>query len=92
MENLLEVMGISPKEAAAYAKMEEHFQQYITGGLVPYREMVNELGRSYRNVEQLKEDVEQARALAEKYKNQGLLGAARKVKKVITGWKREEGN
>lgn len=85
MERLLEFAGISQKEAVVYAQMEAAFQQYVTGGLVPYREMVNLMKRRYFDVVQLKADYDRVAAQNELLKGQGLWKAVRKIKKKLTG-------
>ena len=65
--------------------MEEAFQQYVTGGLVPYREMVNLLERRFFNITELKADYDRVVAQNELLKGQGILKVARKIKKKLTG-------
>lgn len=85
MEHLLQRAGISSEEAEAYAAMEVAFQQYVTGGLVPYREMVNLLERRFLNVVELKADYDRIAAQNELLKGQGIWKMVRKVKKKLTG-------
>lgn len=85
MERLLEFAEIPQKEAVVYAQMEEAFQRYVTGGLVPYREMVNLMKRRFFNVTQLKADYDRVVAQNELLKGQGLWKAVRKIKKKLTG-------
>lgn len=85
MGRLLELMGITPEEAGVYAQMEERFQQYVTGGLVPYREMVNLLERRFFNIVELKADYDRIVAQNELLKGQGIWKVARKIKKKLTG-------
>lgn len=85
LDALLQDAGITPKEAQAYAKMEQGFQQYVAGGLVPYREMVNVLGRRYLDVAQLKAEYDIVVAQNERLRGQGFWKAARKIKKKLTG-------
>lgn len=85
MEHLLRLAQITPREAAVYAQMEQAFQQYVLGGLVPYREMVNLLGRKYTNIVELKADYERVAAQNERLKGKGIWKAARKMKKKLTG-------
>lgn len=77
--------GIPKEEADVYAQMEEAFQQYVTGGLVPYREMVNLLERRFFNITELKADYDRVVAQNELLKGQGILKVARKIKKKLTG-------
>jgi len=85
MEQLLKTADIPGEEAEVYAQMEEAFQRYVTGGLVPYREMVNLLERRFFNIVQLKADYDRLAAQNELLKGQGLWKAARKIKKKLTG-------
>lgn len=85
MERLLQWAEISQKEADVYAQMEEAFQRYVTGGLVPYREMVNLLERRFFNITELKADYDRVVAQNELLKGQGIWKAARKIKKKLTG-------
>ncbi len=85
MERLLMETGIPKEEADVYAQMEEAFQQYVTGGLVPYREMVNLLERRFFNITELKADYDRVVAQNELLKGQGILKVARKIKKKLTG-------
>ncbi len=85
MDRLLKLADISSIEADIYAKMEEAFQQYVTGGLIPYREMVNLLERRFFNVVELKADYDRIAAQNELLKGQGIWKAVRKIKKKLTG-------
>lgn len=85
MRRLLAAADISQEEAAVYAQMEAAFQQYVTGGRIPYREMVNLLERRFFNMIQLKEDYDRVAAQNELLKGQGIWKAARKIKKKLTG-------
>lgn len=85
MERLLEFAEIPAQEAAVYARMEEAFQRYVTGGLVPYREMVNRMERRFFNVVQLKADYDRIAAQNELLKGKGIWKAVRKIKKKLTG-------
>lgn len=85
MEHLLEQAEISPKEAAVYAQMEQAFQQYVTGGLVPYREMVNLLERRMTDIVQLQADYDRIAAQNELLKGKGIWKAARTIKRKLTG-------
>lgn len=85
MDILLKKAGIPPEEAMVYEKMEEGFQRYVTGGLIPYREMVNLLGRGYLNVTQLKAEYDLVKAHNELLKGRGVWKIARKIKKKLTG-------
>lgn len=85
MDRLLEWAGISRQEADIYAQMEAGFQQFVTGGLVPYREMVNLLGRRYLNVVQLKEDYDRVTAQNELLKGKGIWKLAKKIKDRLAG-------
>ena len=85
MERLLKMADISVEEAEVYAQMEEAFQRYVTGALVPYREMVNLLERRFFNVTELKADYDRVVAQNELLKGQGIWKAARKIKKKLTG-------
>ena len=85
MENLLKTAGISAQEAEVYRQMEAGFQRYVTGGLVPYREMVNVLGRRYFNTAQLEAEYDRVMAENELLKGRIFWKAARKIKKKLTG-------
>lgn len=85
MERLLKTADISREEAEVYAQMEEAFQRYVTGALVPYREMVNLLERRFFNVTELKADYDRVVAQNELLKGKGIWKAARKIKKKLTG-------
>lgn len=85
MEALLKAVDISLEEAAFYAEMEERFQQYVTGALVPYREMVNLLERRFFNITELKADYDRVAAQNELLKGRGIWKIARKIKKKLTG-------
>ncbi len=85
MEHLLKLAEIAPKEAAVYAQMEQAFQQYVAGGLIPYREMVNLLGRRFIDIVQLQQDYDRIAAQNELLKGQGIWKAARKIKRKLTG-------
>ncbi|MDE7311088.1 MAG: class I SAM-dependent methyltransferase [Eubacterium sp.] len=85
MERLLQETGIPAAEAKVYAQMEEAFQRYVTGGLVPYREMVNLLERRFFNIVELKADYDRVVAQNALLKGQGIWKAARKIKKKLTG-------
>ena len=85
MEHLLQLAEITPGEAAVYAQMEQAFQQYVTGELVPYREMVNLLGRRFTQMEQLQADYDRVAAQNELLKGRGIWKAVRKIKKKLTG-------
>lgn len=85
MERLLQLAEIPANEAAVYAQMEQAFQQYVAGGMVPYREMVNLLGRRYTNIVQLQADYDRVAAQNELLKGRGIWKAARKIKKKLTG-------
>lgn len=85
MERLLERANIPLEEAEVYAEMETAFQQYVTGGLVPYREMVNLLERRFFNVVELKADYDRIAAQNKLLKGQGIWKAVRKIKKKLTG-------
>lgn len=85
MKHLLERANIPQEEAKAYAGMEAAFQRYVTGDLVPYREMVNLLERRFFNVVELKADYDRIAAQNELLKGQGIWKAVRKIKKKLTG-------
>lgn len=85
MERLLAKTGIPAAQAKVYGQMEEAFQRYVTGGLVPYREMVNLLDRRFFNIVELKADYDRIAAQNELLKGQGIWKAARKIKKKLTG-------
>lgn len=85
MDRLLAAAGISQEEAAVYAQMEEGFQQYVTGGLIPYREMVNLLERRFFNITELKADYDRVVAQNNLLKGRGIFKIARAVKKKLTG-------
>ncbi len=80
MENLLAFSGIKTEQAQAYAKMESAFQSYVTAGQTPQREMVNLLGRKYRNIVQLESDYEELSVRYQTLKSAGLYKAVRKLK------------
>lgn len=80
MDKLLSFAGIRDLQAGAFAEMERAFQSFVTAGQAPYREMVNLLGRSYRNIVQLESDY---RELSDRYqtlKSAGLYKVIRKLK------------
>ena len=85
MDRLLAAAGISQEEAAVYAQMEEGFQQYVTGELIPYREMVNLLERRFFNITELKADYDRVVAQNNLLKGRGIFKIARAVKKKLTG-------
>lgn len=85
MENLQMAAGISMEEAEVYRQMEAGFQQYVTGGLMPYREMVNLLGRRYFNIAELEAEYDRVMAENELLKGRIFWKAARKIKKKLTG-------
>ena len=81
MEALLQETGIPAQEAQVYEQMEQGFQQYVTGGLVPYREMVNLLERRFMNIAALEAEYDRVMAENELLKGKGIWKAARKIKK-----------
>ena len=83
MDRLLKTVEITPEEAALYERMEAGFQQFVTGGLVPYREMVNLLERRFRNICQIEEEYHQAMAQNEMLKSRGFWKVARSIKRAI---------
>lgn len=83
MDRLLAFAGITPQEAELYERMESGFQRFVAGGLVPYREMVNLLGRKYWNVVQMEEAYRQAAAQNELLKGKGIWKIARKIKRAV---------
>ncbi len=85
MEALLQETGIPAQEAQVYEQMEQGFQQYVTGGLVPYREMVNLLERRFMNIAALEAEYDRVMAENELLKGKGIWKAARKIKKKLTG-------
>lgn len=85
MDRLLEAAGITQEEAAVYAQMEEGFQRYVTGGLIPYREMVNLLERRFFNITELKADYDRVVAQNNLLKGRGIFKIARTIKKKLTG-------
>ncbi len=85
MERLLDDAGISQEEAEIYARMEEAFQRYVTGGLVPYREMVNLLKRRFLNITELKEEFDRVLEYNELLRGRGFWKIARTIKKKLTG-------
>lgn len=80
MERLLKSVGITKQEAAVYAQMEEGFQQFTAGALVPYREMVNLMERRFFNVVQLKADYDRVVFQNELLKGRGIWKIAKKIK------------
>lgn len=80
MDKLLSFAGIGDLQAKMFAEMEKAFQRFVTAGQAPYREMVNLLGRNYRNIVQLESDY---RELSDRYqtlKSAGLYKVIRKLK------------
>ena len=76
MEALLQETGIPAQEAQVYEQMEQGFQQYVTGGLVPYREMVNLLERRFMNIAALEAEYDRVMAENELLKGKGIWKAA----------------
>lgn len=83
MDALLAFAQITPKEAEAYAQMEAHFQRYVMGGLTPYREMVNLLGRRFWDIARLEKSYEQAMAQNELLKSRGFWKLAGTIKRIL---------
>ncbi len=83
MDRLLKFAGITQEEAAAYGQMEEGFQNYVTGGQVPCREMVNLLERRFLNVTELKAENDQLIMQNERLRGRGIWKTARKMKHFL---------
>lgn len=86
MDKLLSFAGITQAEAQVYAGMERGFQNYVAGGLVPYREMVNLIGRKYLNIVQLKHDYDQLLLQYERLKGRGIWKLAGKIKRRVSAF------
>lgn len=52
-EDLYDYMGIGQKEKEIYFQMEESFQRYITGGIVPMREMYHDMTPGAYRIQEL---------------------------------------
>lgn len=80
MNNLLLFAGIGDLQARTFAEMEKAFQIFVNAGQVPYREMVNLLGRKYRNIVQLESDYSELSQRYQTLKSAGLYKVIRKLK------------
>lgn len=80
MDKLLSFAGIGDLQAGAFAEMEKAFQNFVTAGQEPYREMVNLLGRKYRNIVQLESDYRELSQRYQTLKSAGLYKVIRKLK------------